>query len=379
MSLAGLSYRNAARALARAVGAVALAIAVLAMVPTAAAQEPLLCGTLYQVRPGDTLHSIAVRAYGQGNYLAIFEANRDILPNATRIEIGQQLLIPCLDGTGPQSRSEILPAPATTPEPQAGAPAALAAIPPDREVALLTGPDFSPFVDPALPEGGLTTELIRLALERAAPGRPYRIILANSWEGHLDLLAKGEFDLGFPWYRPDCARAERLGAAAQRRCVDFVFSEPLLELSIAWYARAGDPITGAAVPEALAGRRLCRPASYFTFDLRQAGLVPPDTTLVFPPAAEDCFVLLEAGVVDAVTLARAAAEAEIARLGLAGRVAEIPGLASVQTLHVIAPKASPEARAFLALIDQGLAELRDSGRWFEVVARHLGPYGITLR
>ncbi len=100
---------------------------------------------------------------------------------------------------------------------------------------------------------------------------------------------------------------------------------------------------------------------------------------MFPEAAEDCFVLLEAGVVDAVTLAEPQAEAEIARLGLDGRVAEIPALASVQTLHAIAPKANDEARAILSAFDAGLAELRESGRWFEVVARHLGSFGVSLR
>ncbi|HUF86408.1 MAG TPA: transporter substrate-binding domain-containing protein [Thermohalobaculum sp.] len=381
--------------LARRVAALLAAIALLTVAAAAPAQEPLPCGTLYRVQPGDTLHSIAVRAYGEGNYLAIFEANRDILPNVTRIEVGTQLLIPCLDGSGPRTRAEILPAPgqAATPAPgvaetgrggQVGDAAGdaadpLAALPADRELVLLTGPDFAPFVHPALPEGGLTTELVRLAFERAAPARSVRIVAAEDWRAHLDLLARGDADLGFPWYRPDCAMTGRLDKAMQRRCADFTFSAPLFELPIAWYTRAGDPLAGAQDAGALVGRRACRPASYFTFDLRQAGLSPPATTLVFPPSAEDCFVLLEAGVVDSVTLARPQAAAEIARLGLEGRVAEIPALASVQTLHAIAPKASLEARAILAALDAGLAELRESGRWFEVVARHLGPFGISLR
>lgn len=349
------------------------------------AQEPISCGMLYRVQPGDTLHSIASRAYGEGNYLAIFEANRDILPNATRIEVGDQLLIPCLDGTGPRTRSEIARAGGapSRAEPEKTTPdsrvAALAAIPPEREITLLTGPDFAPFADPSLPGGGLATELVRLALERAAFGRPYRIVAASDWTRHLDLLARGDFDLGFPWYRPDCSGVSRLGPSMQRRCTDFVFSKPLFEVSMAWYVRPGDPLAEAADYEALAGRRLCRPATYFTFDLREQRLVPPETTLVFPPTAEECFVLLEAGVVDAVSLARAVAESEIARLGLEGRVAESRALASAQTLHVIAPKSSLEARTFLRVVDTGLAELKESGRWFEVVARHLGTFGVSLR
>ena len=372
------------RHLRRALAVLAVMAAVMATVvggaPAARAQEPIPCGTLYTVAPGDTLHSIAVRAYGDGNnYLSIFEANREILPSATQIEVGDELLIPCLDGSGPQTRSAVLPSGSAnaatagtggaSPEPVAG----------EAEIDLLTGPGFAPFADPALPEGGMATELVRLALERAAPGRGYRIAVAEDWGAHLDLLADGTFDLGFPWYRPDCDLADRLSDSMQRRCADFAFSEPLFEVAVAWYARAGDPLAEAAGPDDLVGGRICRPATYFTFDLTQAGLTQPETTLVFPPNAEECFVLLEAGVVDAVTLARPVADSEITRLGLTGRVAAIEALASTQTLHVIAAEARPEAVAFLGLIDTGLAALKESGRWFEVVSRHLGQFGVSLR
>ncbi len=378
-------------ALSRMLATLALAAAfLLAAPPAAVAQEGIPCGTLYRVAPGDTLHSIAVRAYDEGdNYLTIFEANRDILPSATRIEIGDQLLIPCLDGSGAQTRGEILPPGEPPGEPsedtgesataRSTAAAPGAAVPADVEIGLLTGSGFAPFADPALPEGGMATELVRLALDRAAPDRSSRIAVAEDWAAHLDLLARGTFHLGFPWYRPDCDRADRLGASMQRRCAEFAFSEPLFELEIAYYARTGHALTGAEGHDALLGHRICRPATYFTFDLTQEGLAAPDATLVFPPEAEECFVLLEAGVVDVVTLARAVAESEITRLGLTGKVAEIPALASTQTLHVIAPEDSPEALAFLSLIDAGLAELRESGRWFEVVSRHLGPFGVSLR
>lgn len=389
------SFLPLARGRARAAPLLAglIAALVLAVGAPAGAQEPIACGALYRVQPGDTLHSIATRAYGEGDYLAIFEANRDALPSVTRIEVGDRLLVPCRDGSGPQTRAAALRSAEATPgEPGSGlanpaaaassdsdGTAALATIPAGREIRLLTGLDFAPFVDPSRPDGGLVTELVRLALDSGAPGRRLSISVGTDWTKHLDALARGKFDLGFPWYRPDCARAARLSASMRRRCEDFVFSAPLFEVRLAWYARDGDALAGASDPAALRGRRLCRPSTYFTFDLRQAGLMTAETTLVFPPTAEECFVLLRAGVVDAVSLARGVADTEISRLGLDGLVAEIPALGSVQTLHAIAPKSSAEARAFLAALDSGLAEIRDSGRWFEVVARHLGPYGVTLR
>jgi len=85
------------------------------------------------------------------------------------------------------------------------------------------------------------------------------------------------------------------------------------------------------------------------------------------------------GEVDVVTLDKSLATAEISKLGLDRRVAEIPALASAQTLHVVAPKGDAEGRAYLDLVNQGLADLRASGRWFEVVSRHLGAFGVWLR
>ncbi len=85
------------------------------------------------------------------------------------------------------------------------------------------------------------------------------------------------------------------------------------------------------------------------------------------------------GEVDVVTLNKSLATAGISRLGLDGRVAEIPALASTQTLHVVAPKGDPQGRAYLDLVNAGLVDLQASGRWFEVVSRHLGAFGVWMR
>jgi len=348
----------------------------------AVAQARIACGSFYRVAPGDTLHRIATRAYGSGNYQAIFAANRDILPDTSRIEIGDDLLIPCLDGSGPKTRREALALGIGAGE-SAGSPApdtSSAAIrPADGGIGFLTGSDFAPFAHRALPEGGMITELVRLAIARAAPEREVNVTFVDDWSAHLGLLDQGTYDLGFPWYRPDCSKAERLSASMRRRCDGFEFSAPLFEVAIGYYVRAGDPLAGATAYDQLFGRKLCRPAGYFTFDLDQEDLSEPNLTRIIAPTAADCFTWLMRGEVDVVTLNRSLATAGISRLGLDRRVAEIPALASVQTLHVVAPKGDPEGRADLDLVNQGLADLEASGRWFEVVSRHLGAFGVWIR
>ena len=91
-----------------------LALALAAAWPSAAAETGsitetaalIACGTIYEAQQGDWLHKIAVRAYGEANYLAIYQANRDVLLDESSLTVGAQLLIPCLDGTGPSTRAE---------------------------------------------------------------------------------------------------------------------------------------------------------------------------------------------------------------------------------------------------------------------------------
>ena len=398
-----------------------LALTLAAAWPSAAAEPgsvaeavaPIACGTIYEAQRGDWLHRIAVRAYGEANYLAIYRANRDVLRDISSLAVGAQLLIPCLDGTGPSTRAEAkamgmledpsaeakldaapvaaatMPA-VSSPVPEVSAAlagastpvleiSAVAVVAETPNIGLLSGPDFAPFADPRLPEGGMIAELVSLSLARAAPDRPTRLSFVDDWSHHLRLLDSGEFDIGFPWYKPDCTRVDRLTGTMRESCTGFIFSNPLYEVAMRFYVRAGDPLAEATAPEALFGKRICRPAGYFTFDLEQAELFEPNVTRVIPPAAADCFAWLARGDVDAVSVSASAAADEISHLGLDGRVSPITALASSQTLHVIAPEGNAEGRAYIDLVNEGLTELQRSGRWFEVVSRHLGAYVISTR
>ena len=317
-----------------------------------------------------------------GDYTRVFEANRDILPNTASLEVGQSVFIPCRDGKGPQTRAEALsgkPRVAKAPAVKKPEPVLAAVTAESAGVTMITGSDFAPFADQRLPEGGMVTELLKLAIERAAPGRSTDITFVNDWSRHLPLISKGEYGIGFPWYRPDCTKADRLDGSMQARCSGFVFSNPVFALTMGYYVRADDPLADAKNHAALMGKRICRPAGYFTFDLDQADLREPNVTRVVPRTAADCFTLLAKGAVDAVSVTTSLAEPEISRLGLDGRVTEARALATSQTLHAITAESNEDGRAYIEIVNQGLADLQASGRWFEIVSRHLGAFGMTIR
>ena len=57
--------------------------------------EPVSAERFYEVVSGDTLGAISQKYYGKaGDYMKIFEANRDILDNPDLIKPGQNLRIP---------------------------------------------------------------------------------------------------------------------------------------------------------------------------------------------------------------------------------------------------------------------------------------------
>ncbi|MCX7645863.1 MAG: transporter substrate-binding domain-containing protein [Rhodobacteraceae bacterium] len=335
----------------------ALALAVLGLLlaaaPRAGAQEPC---SRHELRTSDTLAGIAARLGIEGGARALYEANRDVLPAPDIFIPGTVIVIPCADGTLPGQG-----APASGPSPL-------------PQIRFLTGGRYAPFTDRNAPNGGMITEMVETAMRLGDPRQDYRIDFVNDWGAHLEsLLPSGAFDMGFPWFLPDCTRLANLGPGNARRCTDFRASLPLFEAEVSYYTLKGHPLAAATAFPDLLGARLCRPDGWFTFDLEAQRLVEPNVAMTVAPTQVRCWQALLAGEVDVVTFDRLPAEADIAALGIADRVVELPRLATVIGMHVLTPRSNPNGEAFLAVLDRGLTELRRSGRWREIVEKHLGP------
>ncbi|MEM7177909.1 MAG: transporter substrate-binding domain-containing protein [Pseudomonadota bacterium] len=345
---------------------------------------PIECGTAYQVVKGDTLNSIAVRAYKVGNHRVIQRANRSQLPNGNIIEIDQRLLVPCLDGSGPQTveeyvaRGGVIEAPET--ELALTQPQRLAAPVAKGRIKFLTGSDYAPFTDEDMPEGGMITELVKRAMKHADERQDYRVTFVNDWGPHLSiLLPEGAFDMGFPWFKPDCSKIALLSEGMQSRCRDFIFSDPFFEVNIGYYVNKASPLAAAKTYGDLAGKVICRPRGYFTFDLEQEGLSEPNIIMLTLPTPEGCFKALRDGVADVVSLNTWLAEEELANLNTKDQTVELNDLGTVQTLHVITPKTNANGPSYVTLVNKGLSEMKQSGEWFEVVSRQLTAQGQKLQ
>ncbi|MCL5777815.1 transporter substrate-binding domain-containing protein [Limibaculum sp. FT325] len=375
------------------VRAAVVAAAVLLGAETDAAAQgagPIACGTFYTVVRGDTLHYIASRAYPTPDYLAIFRANSGFMRSPAEIEVGDQLLIPCLDGSGFQTREAALAALTPGAEAATSAPAAEGTVAPAPAgpaaggalggalARLFVLPDAAPFAGKRLPEGGMATELVSRAMLRAPTPVDYEVVFDEVADGDmssaLDALAEGRFDLAFPAARPDCENAAALSGVERRLCESFAFSAPVAEVETRFYVRAGDGLAAASDAASLSGQRLCRAAERFGGGLPHL----PEAQLTRAPRTRDCLDQLAAGAVDVVAASGPGLDRVEGRLRLADAAVEASGLRRRQTIHVIAPRDAARGQVFLGALDNGLDAIRRSGEWSEVVGNHLAVEPGTI-
>ncbi|MBW4710278.1 transporter substrate-binding domain-containing protein [Roseobacter sp. YSTF-M11] len=242
---------------------------------------------------------------------------------------------------------------------------------------MLTGSNYPPFTQIDWPQQGMVTELVAAAMAESPEPERYRIRWRDDWATHLDAIRDKSYDMGFPWYRPDCATYQQDDA----RCVDFHFSDPVVELVILMFVRADNefPFTQDADIE---GRTLCRPSGYFTHDLDRPGrgwLTRDVVKLVQPDTPEACFNLLMAGEVDAVTVNEFLGVQQMFKAQLTEAVVPLPRPVSTQSLHVIISKTHWRATSLLYRFNAGLARLKQSEAYAEIVSRHLAYYWEQLK
>lgn len=375
--------------------------------PEPAQAQDTTCTLFYVIQPGDSLNKIARFSYGKWDYQLIFSRNVEVLKNPANLPVGQMLMIPCANGIEPtfdlvvagqaaeaattaaqqQTETDVAavepdakpetPAKPEEPSPEAvvatAAPATLKS--PVDKLKLLTASGLPPFSDKSLRGGGMATELANLSLEKLGIKDVSRIVFIDDRDSHLqDLLIDGSFDLGFPWYRPACEEIgllEKLAPDDAWLCRNFSFSEPFYEFVYGFFVPKGEYSLSRTTFLDFSDARICRPAGSSILDLAVNGITEEDATFVRPDTLDECFDLLQAGEVDAVSGEAFEAENLLAERGLFDTIEELPNLGLLQTVHAIAPVGKPGADDAISAMNLGLIELKVSGEWFRIVGRHL--------
>ncbi|WP_333847602.1 LysM peptidoglycan-binding domain-containing protein [Phaeobacter italicus] len=316
-----------------------------------------ICDVDYRVQPGDTLFSIAETHYNdRSRWTLIYYSNQHVLAGPSVIP-GKTLHIPCAG--------------------QASAPDPTPLRKDDAEMKLLTGGGFAPFTDQALPGQGMITELVNAAMELTPSPVSYSITWEEDWSRHLfPMLDEKQFDMGFPWLKPDCA-----ATPDNERCVNFHFSEPLITIPIMVFVRADDPFRFDSDADMI-GKTLCRPDGYYSHDLDRSDrrwLSEGQVTLARAKTPAACFQRLMAGEVDAVSLNLFLGADTLIAEGLRDKVIPLERAISEEGLHVVISKRHWRGTAHLYRINAGLKALKAEGRFQDIVSRHLELFWAQLQ
>lgn len=343
-------------------------LALLALIASPLAAQT--CGGTYKVQSGDSLSLIADTLYkNAGMWTAIHSNNLSAIgENPNSIHAGMRLSLSCIDGLplGLEGGVVISNVTATSAviETQPGTAATRS------KINLLTASDYAPFTDKNLPNGGLFTDVVNMALTEAQPDQGYAIHWVEDWGSHFDpLLSNALLDAGFPWYKPDCT-----STPDDYRCSNFLFSDPMFEMLILLFTNKSNPVTFAR-DEDLFGKTLCRPNGYFTHDLDRGDrrwLTDGKVTLVQPQTVADCFEMLIDGEIDAVAMNEFTGRTALKDLDLKDKVEIVQSRPlSIEGLHVLVHKTHPQAEDMLATINGGLREIKSNGVYQQIIDTHM--------
>ena len=331
---------------------------------TSVSAQSISCDTVYTVKAGDFLSGIAQRAYGNlNNFTTIYEANLDIIgPNPGIIRIGQQLFIPCLDGSGTagtKTSADVASTASATPDTQG-----------DGPIQVLAASGWRPFLDEDDAQGGLLTEIMELALVNADEQVDYEIDFINDIGAHLDpLLTKQVYDVSFGQLKPACEDADQLGAESEFLCNNFEFSDPMYEEIFGYYSLASNPDYQAH--QELAGKSICRAEDFTLVPLEAVNLAEPDIEIVRVADAATCIDAVLAGNTDVALVAVEVGDARIKELNAQRDIQLHDELSYIDFFHATVAKANPRSEAILASINSGLRNIKESGLWFQTVRRHM--------
>ncbi|MGB3315127.1 MAG: LysM peptidoglycan-binding domain-containing protein [Albidovulum sp.] len=351
-----------------------LAGAAMAMLPgLAAAQEA--CSS-YTVKDGDSLGSIAQAAYGSFDYQMIFNANRNAIENPNSLDPGTVLQLPCEDGNL-STDTKVTDIIEKEEEKQAARAKSNIYEPP---IKLVSGNGWAPFTGEDLKGGGMLVRLATTALNRGGNDREFNLSFVDDWASHFEtLLPLGAFDVSIAWVIPaDCSNPDQLDDNSRLRCTTLDASLPIYETVSAYWSRSDSEYANVQSFSDYAGATICRPESWSILDLTSEGLVEPVVTYLHPATARDCVEAVLNGTADMTSLDLETGGASVNEVAEAvGVVRPNPNLSKLESLHFITHKTNPRGRVYIAMLNKGLNEMRESGEWYAVIADSLAEFNKT--
>lgn len=219
------------------------------------------------------------------------------------------------------------------------------------DYVLVTGPDFPPFADESLPDGGLVTRIVKQAFGRVERSVDIQFL---PWSRGFASVRDGKADATFP-YAPSTERLAVMQASA-----------PIFMLQNRVWSAEDQPVAWTT-PSDLAGKRLCLPLGYAASKPIQALIDQNLLQLVQPRNMEDCVRMVHSHRVDFTTNDPAVMRAVMERthLNLAGN----PRSLDSRPLVLFVARNNPRGAGLLADFNEGLRRMKADGSYDQIVNR----------
>jgi polar amino acid transport system substrate-binding protein len=229
-----------------------------------------------------------------------------------------------------------------------------------ENLRLVTGDGYAPFTGRELPAGGLLTQVVHAALERAGVDSTLEW---QPWNRAYLKTLRGDYDATFPYVR------------TLEREQDYLYSAPLLMLEDHIFSRTDDPIEQATA-HTMQGRRACIPLGWQPPSVIQALLDQNVMSRHSPIGLKECALLVVIGRDDFFVADRRLGETALQLLdGRQQQVSRSHKMISSSSLHLIVPRNNPRGAAIIEVFNEGLASLRLSGGYQQVLESYIQARG----
>lgn len=224
-------------------------------------------------------------------------------------------------------------------------------------VSVVSGDDYAPYADSKLPEGGMSTDLVKKAFAEV------KIDIKVDWQPWargLDETKQGTFAGTFPYLKNE------------EREKDFLYSDVLIKLQEVVFIKSTSKKYNFSDTPGLAGSTICLPLGWAPAKKLEEMIKNGKIKKVSPKNISNCVKMVESERADYFISDEAQGLAALKSGGVpAGSVILAPGPAfSDNSLYFVAGKNVPGSKDIIAAFNKGLEALRKSGAYDKIVKAH---------
>ncbi len=238
--------------------------------------------------------------------------------------------------------------------------------------------EWPPYIGKKLPNQGMLLHITKEIFSKI-PNASYSVDYISDWSAHINiLLKKKKYDIGPGWYYQDCSDLSKVPESAKIRC-EYYFSDPIYEEIITIYNKKDKNIAITNLAE-LKNKTLCQPKGYLLFDYKKSGLENGENfTLIEAPSVQICMEKLRDDQIQYVAINKNEGDQVISDLGLKNEIEnKSTSPVDIRSIHYIIHKTHPKAKLLMSKMNNGLRQLKKTGRLFEIQSKHIQNFQNNL-